>query len=211
MKGAVESMVKRTFDIFLSIVGLIISFPLWVLFSVAVIMESGRPVFIWQERIGRGGNIFKILKFRTMDKNAHRESPVEHTGERSQRVTFIGKILRATALDELPQLGSIFLGHMSFVGPRPIHPKEIEITGSGYNSFKDVPGFKRRCSIKPGLTGLAQVYATKDISIEKKIKYDLLYMKRQNFFLDLKLIFLSFFITFRRRWESKNKKLGIEK
>lgn len=211
MKGAVKSMVKRTFDIFLSIVGLIISFPLWVLFSIVVIMESGSPVFIWQERIGRGGNIFKILKFRTMDKNAHRESPVEHTGERSQRVTFIGNVLRATALDELPQLGSIFLGHMSFVGPRPIHPKEIEITGSRYNSLKDVPGFKRRCSIKPGLTGLAQVYATKDISIDKKIKYDLLYIKEKSFLLDLKLILLSCFITFRRRWESKNKKLGIEK
>ncbi len=207
MKGAVESMVKRIFDIFLSIVGLIISFPLWVLFSIAVIMESGSPIFIWQERVGRGGNIFKILKFRTMDKNAHRESPIEHTGEKSQRVTFIGKILRATAMDELPQLLSIFLGHMSFVGPRPIHPKEIEITGSRYKNLEDVPGFKRRCSIKPGLTGLAQVYAIKDISIEKKTKYDLLYIKEKSFLLDLKLILLSFFITFRRRWESKNKKL----
>ena len=109
-----------------------------------------------------------------MDKNAHKESPVEHIGERDNRVTWFGKILRATAMDELPQLIFILLGDMSFVGPRPIHPKEIEITGSKYDNLVDVPGFDRRCSVKPGLTGIAQVYATKDLSIERKIKYDLL-------------------------------------
>jgi lipopolysaccharide/colanic/teichoic acid biosynthesis glycosyltransferase len=157
--------------------------------------------------VGRGGKIFRILKFRSMDKNAHTESPVEHYGEVNNRVTFVGYLLRATAMDELPQLFSIFMGDMSFVGPRPIHPLEIKITGSKYKKLEDVPGFEKRCSAKPGLTGLAQVYATKDIPIEKKIKYDLLYIKKQSFLLDIKLIFLSFLITFKRKWESKNKKL----
>ena len=198
---------KRAFDIFLSGIGLIVSFPVWVISSILIIMESGGPVFIWQDRVGKGGSVLRILKFRTMGKNTHNESPVEHIGERDNRVTWVGKILRATAIDELPQLLSIFLGEMSFVGPRPIHPRETEITGGKYDNLKDIPGFDRRCSMKPGLTGLAQVYAIKDISIDKKIKYDLLYQKKQSFSLDIKLIILSFWITFRGRWESRNGKL----
>ncbi len=170
-------------------------------------MESGGPVFIRQDRIGKGKELFRILKFRSMDKNAHRESPVKHAGERKHRVTWVGKLLRATAMDELPQLISIFLGDMSFVGPRPIHPEETKINGSKHSSLEDVPGFDKRCSMKPGLTGLAQVYAIKDISIERKIKYDLLYLEKQSFLLDIKFIFLSFWVTFRGRWESKGRKL----
>lgn len=194
-------MLKRAFDIFLSIIGLIISFPLWIFLSIAVIMEGGRPIFIRQKRIGIGGNIFRILKFRTMDKDAHTELPLEHSIAVDDRVTFLGNLLRATALDELPQLISILMGDMSFVGPRPVHPLEIHITGSRYKKIEDVPGFKKRCSIKPGLTGLAQVYATKVMCIEKKIKYDILYIKKQSFLLDIKLILLSFLVTFRRKWE----------
>jgi len=200
-------LLKRAFDILLSFVGLILSFPVWVLSSIAIIMESGGPVFISQERVGKDGWIFHILKFRSMDKNAHKESPVEHAGEREKRITLVGKILRATAMDELPQLLSIFKGDMSFVGPRPIHPKEPAITGSKHDRLEGVPDFNKRCAIKPGLTGIAQVYAVREMSIEKKVKYDILYIKKQSFLLDLKLILLSFLVTFRGDWESTDRRM----
>ena len=198
---------KRVFDILLSGAGLVISFPVWVISSIAIIMESGGPVFIRQERVGKNGSIFHVLKFRSMDKNAHLESPVSHNGEREQRITRVGRLLRKTAMDEIPQLLSIFLGAMSFVGPRPLHPEETGINGSKYGKLEDVPGFGMRCSVKPGLTGIAQIFAKKNMQIDKKVKYDLLYLKRQSFFLDIKLIFLSFLVTFRGKWESKDKKL----
>jgi lipopolysaccharide/colanic/teichoic acid biosynthesis glycosyltransferase len=189
--------IKRAFDIILSGIGIVVFFPVWVFSSIAIIMESGGPIFISQERVGKDGWIFHILKFRSMDKEAHKESPVEHAGEREKRITRVGKVLRSTAMDELPQLLSIFKGDMSFVGPRPVYPKEPELNGSNYNNLKDIPNFDKRCSIKPGLTGLAQVYVPKEMSIEKKIKYDILYIKKQSFLLDLKLILLSFLVTAR--------------
>lgn len=200
-----NKVMKRSLDIILSSIGLIASFPIWVLSSIAIIMDSGSPLFIEQERVGKNGDIFRILKFRTMDKNAHRESPVNHIGEREKHITRIGKILRVTAMDELPQLLSIFIGYMSFVGPRPIHPEETALNGSKYKKLSDVVDFDKRCSIKPGLTGIAQVFAPKDMAIEKKIKYDLIYIKRQCFMLDVKLILISCLVTLRGKWELNDK------
>ncbi len=164
-------------------------------------MESGGPIFIRQKRIGKGGKIFWILKFRSMDKIAHRESPTNHKNNRSERITRAGKILRATAMDELPQLLSIFSGAMSFVGPRPIHPEELGINGSRFKKLEEIPDFKMRCTIKPGLTGIAQVYRGKYDRLERKIKYDLLYMRKRCFVLDAKLVLLSFLVTLFGRWE----------
>jgi lipopolysaccharide/colanic/teichoic acid biosynthesis glycosyltransferase len=98
---------------------------------------------------------------------------------------------------------------MSFVGPRALRPEEIEVQNSGNNktSLKDLPGYNRRHSIRPGLTGLTQVYLSRDVPIKKKFRYDLLYINKQSFWLDLKLICLSFFITFRGRWEFRKKKI----
>ncbi len=199
-------MLKRIFDILLSGIFLLISFPIWILSSIAIIMESGGPVFIKQERVGIDGKIFHILKFRSMDKNALREPLMKHKDEYENCVTRVGKLLRATAMDELPQLLSIFIGKMSFVGPRPFHP-EAEIIGSKYDRLEDVPDFNIRSSVKPGLTGIAQVFGNKEHKTEQKVKYDLLYLKKQSLWLDVKLILLSFWVTFRGKWESKNKKL----
>ncbi|MCK4322687.1 sugar transferase [candidate division WOR-3 bacterium] len=204
-RRGIGRFIKRLFDIIFSGIGLIISFPIWVLSSVAIIMESGGPVFIWQKRVRKGGNVFRILKFRSMDKKAHIESPANHVGNREEHITMIGRIIRATAMDELPQLISILLGDMSFVGPRPMHPEEPALNESKYQKLSDVPDFDKRCSMKPGLTGIAQVYAPKDLSIEKKVKYDLLYVKRQSFILDIKLILLSFWVTLKGRWEEGNR------
>ena len=207
MRRKNDSILKRIFDIILSGVGLLVSFPVWILSSISIIMENGGPILIWQNRVGKDGNMFRVLKFRTMDKNAHLESPVNHSGSRNDHITYVGRLMRATAMDELPQLLSIFLGDMSFVGPRPIHSKEAEISGSIYDCLEDVPDFDLRVSMKPGLTGIAQIYAKKDMKIEEKIKYDLLYLEKQSFFFDIKLIFLSFLVTFRGKWESRDKKL----
>jgi lipopolysaccharide/colanic/teichoic acid biosynthesis glycosyltransferase len=199
---------KRPFDIALSFSGMILSFPLWVIFGLIIWFEDRGPIFYIQERIGKSGKVFKALKFRSMIKDAEKlEGPVQ-AKENDSRVTNIGRFLRATAMDELPQLYNIFKGDMSFVGPRALRPQEIEIKNSTNHTtaLNDLPGFDKRHSIKPGLTGLTQVYLSRDVPIKKKFRYDLLYIKRMSFWFDLKLIFMSFWITFRGRWESRLKK-----
>ncbi len=191
----------------MSITGILISFPVWIMSALAIIMESGGPVFIRQERIGKKGRKFNILKFRTMDKFAHKEDPGSHDfEERDSRVTRVGKVLRVTAMDEMPQLLSIFLGDMSFVGPRAMHPT-AGLIGSKYLNMEDIPGFDRRNSVLPGLTGLAQIFARKDAPIERKMKFDLLYIERQNFLFDMKLFLLSFLVTSRGNWEVEGNKI----
>jgi len=197
---------KRIFDIALSFVGMILSFPLWILFAAMIWLEDRGPVFYRQERIGKNGRIFNALKFRSMIKDAEREQGPVQAKEDDHRITKVGKFLRATAMDELPQLTNIFKGDMSFVGPRALRPEEIENHGNHTVSLKDLPGFNKRHSIKPGLTGLTQVYLPKDFPIKRKFRYDLLYIKNRSFWMDLKLIILSFWITFRAKWETRKKK-----
>ncbi len=201
-------MLKRLFDIGLSLVGLIGSFPLWVLFSIAILLEDGWPIFYLQERVGKNGRIFKTIKFRSMIKDAEKESGPVQAVENDPRVTRIGRILRATAMDELPQLLNILKGDMSFVGPRALRPKEKEVHGNPENlDIEKVPGYYERLAVRPGLTGMAQVYLPTDALRSEKFKYDLMYIKSRSFLLDLKLIFLSFWITFRGKWESREKKV----
>jgi lipopolysaccharide/colanic/teichoic acid biosynthesis glycosyltransferase len=195
-----KNVTKRVFDISLSGIGLILSFPIWVLSFVSIVMESGGPIFIKQKRVGKDGKIFHVLKFRSMGKNTHNGAAMKSRREYNSHVTRVGKILRARAMDELPQLLSIFLGDMSFVGPRPFYP-EVEIIGSKYKSLEKVPDFSRRTTVRPGLTGLAQIFADKEAKTEQKVKYDLLYIKKQCFMLDLKLVLLSFYVSLIGKWE----------
>lgn len=207
MTRILSLILKRLSDILISGIGIIISFPLWIMSAIIIIMDSGGPVFIHQERIGKKGKKFNILKFRTMDKFAHKEDPGSHDfEERNNRVTRVGRILRITAMDEIPQLFSIFIGGMSFVGPRALHPT-AGLLGSKYQSMEDIPDFDKRNSIVPGLTGLAQIFAAKDEPLENKMKYDLIYIERQNILFDLKLFLLSFMVTFRCKWEVTGSKL----
>jgi len=201
-------MLKRIFDIILSLSGIIVSSPLWLLISLAIILDDGCPVFYLQDRIGKKGNIFKALKFRSMVNDAEKETGPIQAKEKDPRVTRVGRILRATAMDELPQLVNILKGDMSFVGPRALRPAELEIHGNpGTVSLEDIPGSRERQSVSPGLTGLAQVYLPTDALREEKFGYDLQYIKVQSLWLDLKLIVLSFWITFRGKWESREKKI----
>ena len=127
--------------------------------------------------------------------------------EHDPRVTRVGRVLRATAMDELPQLWNIFRGDMSFTGPRALRPGEIEaLGGDRVELLEDVPGFTRRASVRPGLTGVAQIYAARDIPRRHKFRYDLLYVRRQSLWLDVRLIVLSFWITSRGTWEARGKK-----
>jgi lipopolysaccharide/colanic/teichoic acid biosynthesis glycosyltransferase len=201
-------MIKRAFDIVLSGVGLVLSAPVWLLIAAAVKFNDGGPVFFPQLRVGQGGRAFKALKFRSMIPDADRRFGPVQAAENDPRVTAVGRLLRATAMDELPQLWNIFVGDMSFVGPRPLVPGEVEVRGDGrLVPLEDIPGFHDRHRIRPGLTGLTQVYAPRDISRASKFRLDQLYLKRASLCLDLKLIALSFWITGRGRWETRSSKV----
>ncbi len=151
---------------------------------------------------------FKTIKFRSMIKDAENGTGPVQAVENDPRVTKMGRILRATAMDEFPQLLNILKGDMSFVGPRALRPREKEVYGNPDEiNIENVPGYKERLAVRPGLTGMAQVYLPTDALRSEKFQYDLLYIKKQSFLLDLKLIFLSFWITFRGKWESREKKV----
>ncbi|MGI9534564.1 MAG: sugar transferase [Thermodesulfobacteriota bacterium] len=121
-------------------------------------------------------------------------------------MTKVGQFLSNSAMDELPQLLSIVMGDMSFVGPRALLPSEIEVEGDEDVPMDDIQGYVERQAVLPGLTGIAQIYAARDISRRNKFRYDRIYINNQSFGLDLKLIFLSFWITFRGTWELRGKK-----
>jgi lipopolysaccharide/colanic/teichoic acid biosynthesis glycosyltransferase len=198
---------KRALDVLLSGVGLVSSLPVWALIAAAVKLEDGGPVFFAQERVGKGGRVFRVLKFRSMIPDAERKVGALQASHGDPRITRVGRLLRATAMDELPQLLSIFKGDMSFVGPRALRPGEIEVRGDGRDeALEDVPGFEARCRVQPGLTGVAQIYAARDIPRRQKFRYDRIYIRRQSFWLDVRLIALSFWITFRGTWESRDRK-----
>lgn len=202
-----ESLAKRALDVLLSGVGLLCSIPAWAVIAAAVKIADGGPVFFAQERVGRGGRVFRVLKFRSMVPDAEARVGALQASEHDPRVTRIGRWLRATAMDELPQLLSIFRGDMSFVGPRALRPGEIELGGDGREeALEDVPGFAARCQVPPGLTGVAQIYAPRDIPRRQKFRYDRVYIRRQSLWLDLRLIALSFWITFRGTWEVRGRK-----
>jgi lipopolysaccharide/colanic/teichoic acid biosynthesis glycosyltransferase len=201
-------MIKRVFDATLAAAGLLVSWPLWLVIAVAIRLEDGGPVFFRQSRVGRHGKLFDALKFRSMVPDADKAFGPVQAREHDPRVTRVGRLLRATAMDELPQLWNIFRGDMSFVGPRPLVPGEVEVRGDGCLVPLDaVPGYGERHRVRPGLTGLTQVYAARDIARASKFRLDLLYLKRASFLLDLKLILLSFWITGRGQWEARGPKV----
>ena len=151
--------------------------------------------------MGRRGVVFKALKFRSMIVNAEGHTGPVWAAENDNRVTAVGKALRASAMDELPQLWNIFRGDMSFVGPRAERPELVDRFAETIRNYRD------RLAVRPGLTGIAQVYGQYDTPPQHKLKYDRLYIKNASFCLDLRIILLSFLITFRGRWEQRGKKV----
>ncbi len=179
---------KPLLDRIISIIGLIIVSP--VIFAVGLIIKltSPGPVFYTQERVGKNDRLFKIIKFRTMRIDAESQGGPVWAKKNDLRITTFGKFLRKTHIDELPQLINVIKGDMSIVGPRPERPFFI-------SKFKDnIPGYAKRLSIKPGITGLAQCYHKYDETIrdvQRKLRYDILYIKRMCWSLDLKIFLLT--------------------
>jgi exopolysaccharide biosynthesis polyprenyl glycosylphosphotransferase len=176
---------KRLLDVSLGLLGvcvLVVSFPA---IALAILIDSGRPVFYRQERIGYRGRRFRIIKFRTMRRDAERDERPRWAERRDCRVTRVGRILRATRLDELPQVVAILSGSMSVVGPRPERPQFV------VELVKQIPFYDTRHSVKPGLTGWAQVSMGYGASVEDardKLEYDLFYVRHQSLLLDLLII-----------------------
>ncbi len=183
------------------------SSPLWLLLAVLITLEDRGPVFYSQDRVGRGGRRFRAMKFRSMRPDAEAVSGPVQAIEGDPRVTRVGRWMRKTAMDELPQLWNIFRGDMSFVGPRALRPGEIEAEADGrLVALEDVPGFAHRIRVRPGLTGIAQIYARRDLPRRHKFRYDRIYVERRSGLLDVRLILLSFWISFLGTWEARGRK-----
>ena len=178
---------KRFFDIIFSILGLVVTAIPMLIIAIAIKIDSRGPIIFKQERIGKKGKVFKILKFRSMCVGAEQTGSGVYSGKGDARVTRIGKILRATSLDEIPQLFSVLKGDMSFIGPRPpltYHPWTID---------KYTAEQKRMFEIRPGITGWAQINGRKDVEWNKRIKLNVWYVDHVSFVLDMKILFMTFF------------------
>jgi lipopolysaccharide/colanic/teichoic acid biosynthesis glycosyltransferase len=176
---------KAGFDRLLALTLLVAGGPLILLAAVAVKLTSRGPVFYCQTRVGRGGRPFTIYKIRSMTHNCERVSGVRWSTAKDPRVTLVGRILRATHIDELPQLWNVLRGDMSLVGPRPERPEFIP------QLEKAIPRYRERLLIRPGLTGLAQVQLPPDTDLEsvrRKLACDLYYVERLGFWLDLRIL-----------------------
>ncbi len=187
--GIMYSFFKRLFDIVFSMVALVVLFPIGIIISIIICIDSrGGPIYV-QDRLGKNGKHFHLIKFRTMIKNAE-ATGAKWAEENDPRCTKIGKFLRKCRLDELPQLLNILVGQMSFVGPRP----ERKIFYDKFETY--IHGFSNRLSVRPGLTGLAQVNGGYSLAPEEKIIYDMEYIKNRSFLMDIKLIFKTVKLVF---------------
>lgn len=181
---------KRFFDILLSFILLVIALPFLVLIAIAVKIDSKGPVIFKQQRIGKGGKVFNIYKFRSMCVGAEKTGSGVYSGKGDARVTRVGKILRATSLDEVPQLINVLKGDMSFIGPRPpltYHPWPIE----EYTEEQ-----KKMFNVRPGITGWAQVHGRKDVEWNKRIELNVWYVEHVSMWLDIKIVFTTVFKVF---------------
>lgn len=181
--------VKPLLEPLVAIIGLAFVFPLLFVVSVIIKATSRGPVFYTQERVGKDGRFFKIIKFRSMNVNAESKAGPVWAEKNDTRMTFIGRILRKTHIDEIPQLINIIKGEMCLIGPRPERPFFV-------NKFKtDIVGYTKRLAVKPGIAGLAQCCHRADETIKdvhKKLRYDLIYIKKVCLLLDLKILLLTF-------------------
>jgi sugar transferase (PEP-CTERM system associated) len=185
-QGLVNQAVKRIFDLAASIVLLVIAIPIILVAAFLIFLESGRPVFYRQERVGRGGRVFKILKLRSMRHDAEPDGTPHWARANDDRTTAIGRFIRKWRIDELPQIYNVLRGEMSLVGPRPERSAFVEQLG------KQIPYYALRHSAKPGITGWAQVRYPYGASVDdavEKLQYELYYVKNQCLFLDLMILF----------------------
>lgn len=188
----VQKFVKRFFDILISVCMLVITSPIMVITAICIKLEDGGPVFFTQDRCTLNRKIFRIYKFRSMIVNAEIDGKSKPAGENDDRITRVGKVIRATRIDELPQLLNILKGDMSLVGPRPERIEHVD------KYCEKVPEFAYRLKVKGGLTGYAQVYGKYNTSAYDKLKLDLIYIENYSLLLDLKIIFMTLKVIFMR-------------
>jgi sugar transferase (PEP-CTERM system associated) len=180
-----RTFMKRSFDLVCSIIILAMTFPLMLAAALCVWLEDRGPVFYAQERVGKDGKTFKVLKFRSMRTDAEKGGKPQWAAQDDPRVTRVGNFMRKTRIDELPQILNVFKGEMSFVGPRPERPFFVE------QLIEVVPYYNVRHSIKPGITGWAQVrygYGSSAEDALQKLQYDLYYVKNNSLFLDFLIL-----------------------
>lgn len=176
---------KRFLDILLAIIGIVIGLIPMIIIGLCVKLTSKGPILFKQDRIGKNGKVFKILKFRSMCVGA--EKGGVYSDKKDKRVTKVGKVIRATSLDELPQFFNVLVGHMSFIGPRPpltYHPWP-------YDEYTDRQ--RRMFEVRPGITGWAQTHGRKDVEWHKRIELNVWYVDHVSFWLDIKIIFMTVF------------------
>ena len=187
-----ERFIKRAFDILASVVALVILSPVFLITALAIKLEDGGPVFYRQERVTIGGRRFMMIKFRSMIVDAEKDGRPHPAGEKDDRITRVGNVIRAYRVDELPQLWNILVGDMSIVGPRPERYEHVELY------LKHIPEFTFREKVKGGLTGYAQVYGKYNTTALDKLKMDLIYIMDYSFVMDLQIIFETVKILFRK-------------
>ncbi|MFA6468663.1 MAG: sugar transferase [Bacteroidota bacterium] len=186
-----EESAKRLTDIIVSLLILTFSSPIWIFAAIAIRINSPGPLVYSQERVGKNGKLFRMHKFRSMYQDAEsRTGPVWATTN-DPRITSVGKFLRKTRLDEIPQFYDVLRGYMSLVGPRPERPHFVELLS------KEIPLYKRRLTVKPGITGWAQIKQGYDTSIDdvkSKVRYDLFYIENMSFRMDIKILLMTFYV-----------------
>jgi sugar transferase (PEP-CTERM system associated) len=185
-QGLARRSVKRTFDLLASAVLLVVAAPVMALTAIAISLESGGPVIFRQERAGRGGRPFVLLKFRSMRADAEADGKPRWATREDDRVTAVGRFIRKLRIDELPQLFNVLKGEMSLVGPRPERPGFVE------DLAREIPFYQVRHTVKPGITGWAQVRCEYGASVEdakRKLQFDLYYVKNHSLVLDLLIAF----------------------
>ena len=188
-KKPIYTFLKRAFDIFCSFIAIILlALPMLIL-AIAIKIDSRGPVFFKQDRIGKKKKIFKILKFRSMYTDTDPNAPTHQLNNANSHITKVGKFIRKTSLDELPQLFNIFVGQMSFVGPRPALWNQDDLIAERDKYHAN--------DIKPGLTGLAQISGRDELEIPVKAKFDGIYVEKRGFFYDIGLLFKTFFSVFK--------------
>lgn len=185
-----QRFVKRTMDIVVSLLMLIITSPIILCAAIAIKMYDGGPVFYRQARYTLNGKVFNIYKFRSMIVDAEKDGKSQPATDHDPRITPVGRVLRATRLDELPQLIDILIGNMSLVGPRPERIEHVD------KYSEDIPEFKYRLKVRGGLTGYAQLYGKYNTSPYDKLQLDLIYIQNYSIFLDIRLIFMTLKIMF---------------
>lgn len=185
-----EESAKRLMDILISIIILSLSAPVWIFVAIAIKLNSPGPLVYSQERVGKDGRLFRMHKFRSMYKDAEAKTGPVWATTNDPRVTSVGRFLRKTRLDEIPQFMDVLRGDMSLVGPRPERPHFVE------QLAQEIPLYKRRLSVKPGITGWAQIKQGYDTSLDdvrSKVKYDLFYIENMSFRMDIKILLMTFY------------------